>query len=86
MAQKCVICGADISSPDYYATIRRKYCRTCAAEVKRRQKADWQREFRRKIRERNAVTRQLCETQRQTIDALNAEMIRLREQIRRLEG
>lgn len=86
MAQKCVICGADISTPDYYATIRRKYCRTCAADIKRRQKADWQKEYRRKNRERNAVTRKLCETQQQAIDALNAEMIRLREQVRRLEG
>ena len=86
MAQKCVICGADFSTPDYYATIRRKYCRTCAADIKRRQKADLQKEYRRKNRERNAVTRKLCETQKQVIDALNAEMIRLREQVRRLEG
>lgn len=86
MAKRCVICGADISTPDYYATIRRKYCHTCAADIKRRQKADWQKEYRRKNRERNAVTRKLCETQKQVIDAQNAELIRMREIIRRYGG
>lgn len=86
MAQRCVICGADISTPDYYATIRRKYCKACADAVKHRQKADYQAGYRERIRERNAVARQLCEAQRKVIDAQNAELIRMREIIRRYGG
>lgn len=83
--KRCEMCGADISSPDFYSQIRRKYCETCAADVHRRQKADWARELRRKTRERNALTRELCKTQAEEIEALRAVVLRQREQLRSLE-
>lgn len=84
--KRCEICGADISTPDYYATIRRKYCKACAADRKRMQKADWQREFRRKNREKNALTRELCKTQAAEIEALRQLVQQQREQLRRMGG
>ena len=86
MDKRCEICGADISTPDYFEQIRRKYCKQCAADVRRRQKADWSREFRRKNKERNALTRELCKTQAAEIEALRAVVVRQREQLRALEG
>lgn len=83
--KRCELCGADISTPDYYSQIRRKYCKTCAAEVHRQQKAEWARELRRKTRERNALTRELCKTQAEEIEALRAVVLRQREQLRSLE-
>lgn len=82
----CEICGADISTPDYYAEIRQKYCKKCAADVHRRQKADWARELRRKTREKNALARELCKTQAEEIEAMRRLIIRQREEIRRLEN
>lgn len=83
--KRCELCGADISTPDHYSQIRRKYCETCAAEVHRQQKAEWARELRRKTRERNALTRELCKTQAEEIEALRAVVLRQREQLRSLE-
>lgn len=83
---RCNICGADINTPDYYAQIRRKYCERCAADVKRQQKAEWMREFRKKTREQNALTRELCATQAAEIKALRALVIRQREQLRKMNG
>lgn len=85
MNKRCEMCGADISTPDYFEQIRRKYCKVCAADVHRRQKAEWARELRRKTRERNALTRELCKTQAEEIDALRALVIRQREQLRKME-
>lgn len=86
MRMRCEICGADISTPDYFEQIRRKYCKRCAAEVHRRQKADWARELRRKTREKNALTRELCQTQAEEIKALRALVLRQREELRRMEN
>lgn len=86
MADKCVICGADISTPDYYAQIRRKYCQHCAAEVKREQMRDVMKRFRKRQREINTLTRQKCAEQEQLISALRDEVLRLREEIRKLKG
>lgn len=82
--KRCEICGADISSPDYYAEIRRKYCKACAADRKRQQKAEWQAEFRRKTREKNTLTRELCKTQAAEIEALRQLVQQQREQLRAL--
>lgn len=79
--KRCERCGADISTPDYYAQIRRKYCKVCAADVQRQQKAEWARELRRKTREQNALTRELCKAQAAEIEALRALVVRQREQI-----
>lgn len=86
MNKRCEMCGCDIQTADYYSQIRRKYCERCAADVHRRQKADWARELRRKTREKNALTRELCKNQAEEIKALRAVVIRQREQLRRLEG
>lgn len=77
----CVICGQDIYTPDYYGQIRRKYCPSCAAAMKREQKRAWQAEYRARQREINANARQLCELQRQQIEKMRDEIIRLRSVI-----
>lgn len=86
MADRCTICGADISSPDYYSQIRKKYCEHCAAEVKRQQMRDVMKRFRAHRREVNALTRRKCSDQEKLIDALRDEVLRLREEIRALKG
>lgn len=83
--KRCEICGADISTPDYYASIRRKYCRVCAAERKRQQKADWQATFRAKQREKNALTRELCKSQSEEIEILRKIILQQRERLRSYE-
>lgn len=84
--KRCEICGADISTPDYYAMIRRKYCKECAAERKRQQKAEWQAKWRAAQREKNALTRELCKTQAAEIEALRDLVRKQREQLRSLKG
>ena len=74
----CVVCGKDISTDDFYASIRRKYCPKCYEDMHRMQKAEWARELRRRTREKNALTRQLCKEQAREIEALRSEIIRLR--------
>lgn len=74
----CVVCGKDISTDDYYASIRRKYCPKCYEDMHRMQKAEWARELRRKTREKNALTRQKCAELERQNEALRAEIIRLR--------
>lgn len=86
MADRCVICGADISTPDYYAQIRKKYCKQCAADVKRGQMRDAMKRFRKRRREMNTLTRQKCAEQEQLIAALRDEILRLREETRKLKG
>lgn len=86
MTKPCQCCGAVISTDDYYAFIRTKYCRSCAKEVRRRQKADWARELRRKTRECNALTRELCAAQQEEIGRLRALLAEQRERCRALEN
>ena len=85
MRKYCQLCGDAIETDDYYAFIRTKYCKKCAKIVRRRQQADWARELRRRIREQNALTRQLCAAQQQEIDRLRELVIRQRERVRELE-
>lgn len=75
----CIICGADIYTPDYYGQIRRKYCKACAAAVQRENKRAWAAERRQAQREINAQTRTLCELQKEHIRQLKDEILRLRE-------
>ena len=85
MTKSCQQCGRTISSDDWYAFIRMKYCRACAAEIRRRQKAAWAKELRRKTRERNALTRELCRNQQREIALLRMEVQRQRERADLLE-
>ena len=58
----CQQCGRLIAreeSTDFYAYIRLKYCRSCAADVHRRQIADSMRRARAAARERRELERQL---------------------------
>lgn len=83
--KQCVICGKPIATADWYAYIRLKYCKHCAAEAARRQKADYARELRRKTREQNALTRELCRNQQQEIELLRQVVQQQRERLRVLE-
>lgn len=85
MTKLCAQCGAVINCDDWYAFIRTKYCKCCAKDVRRRQQAEWARELRRKTREQNALTRELCTTQQQEIERLRKLVIRQRERVRDLE-
>ena len=85
MRKQCQRCGAAIEITDYYASLSTKYCRRCAGDVTRENKAAYMREFRRKQRESNALTRQLCEAQQQEIDRLRELIIRQRARVRELE-
>lgn len=84
MQKRCQRCGRIISTDDWYAYIRRKYCETCAADVHREQKANWIRELRRKTREENGIRRQLCEAQQEEIDRLRELLVIQRERNRAL--
>lgn len=81
----CIVCGADISTPNYYASIRRKYCKRCAADMRRANGAARMRELRKKTREANAQRRELCKAQAEEIEALKALTIKTREENRRLK-
>ena len=84
MQKRCQRCGRIISTDDWYAYISRKYCETCAADVHREQKANWAREFRRKNREQNKLTRQLCTAQQEEIGRLRKLLVIQRERNRAL--
>lgn len=79
MQKRCEQCGCTIEIDDWYSFIRTKYCDACRKDVKRRQAADRMRELRRKTRERNQITRELCCEQRKEIELLRMELIRQRE-------
>ena len=81
----CATCGRTIQIDDWYAFIRTKYCKRCAAEMLRIQKANWAREFRRKNREKNAAIKELCKARGEEIAALKNLIIRQREEISALE-
>lgn len=85
MRKRCVICGAYQEIEDYYSYIRTKYCKRCAAEMQRLQKAAYARELRRKTREANQITRELCAAQRTEIELLRAELAMKRAEIRQLQ-
>ena len=74
MTKRCQRCGALISTDDYYKFIRMKYCRPCAENVHREQKAAWIKELRRKTREEHNLTKQLCKAQQE-------ELVRLRQML-----
>lgn len=84
LTKHCAECGAQISAEDWYEFIALKYCRSCAREVRRRQQAEWMREFRRKQREQNALTRQLCSAQQEEIERLRMLVALEREKVREL--
>lgn len=85
MTKTCVQCGRDIQTDDWYSYIRTKYCKGCAADVRRRQKAAYMQELRRSTRETNRLTRELCKSQQQEIELLRQELIRQRERVAKLE-
>lgn len=70
MQKSCQRCGRHISTDDWYSFIATKYCKACAADVHREQKANYAKELRRKTRERNDLTRQLCKEQQQELETL----------------
>lgn len=84
LTKHCAECGAQISAEDWYQFISLKYCRRCAREVRRRQQAEWMREFRRKKREEHALTRQLCAAQQEEIERLRMLVALEREKVREL--
>lgn len=85
MKKSCEMCGGVIQTDDWYSFIRRKYCPACAAAVQRRQKADYARELRRKTREANKLTRELCRSQQQELDMLRQIVQNQKDRIRTLE-
>lgn len=84
LTKHCAECGTQISANDWYEFIALKYCRRCAREVRRRQQAEWMREFRRKKREEHALTRQLCAAQQEEIERLRMLVALEREKVREL--
>lgn len=86
MTKQCMGCGADISTDDWYAFIRLKYCKRCAAAVHRMQKAAYARELRRTQREINNTTRELCQTQQEQLAKLRELLAIQREENRRLSA
>lgn len=85
MDKPCEICGRIISVDDWYAFIKTKYCKKCAAAEKRRRNAERMRELRKKTREENAIARQLCKQQQAQIDKLLDVVQQQRERLRELE-
>lgn len=81
MTKQCAVCGGNIQTDDWYAFIRKKYCDSCAKEMRRIKEAERLRELRRKRREENALTRELCKSQQEEIELLRAELIRQRERV-----
>lgn len=79
MKKQCVICGKVMDIEDWYAFIGTKYCRECAANVKREQDKIRMREVRRLAKEKHALEHELCKRQRDEIERLRAEIVRLRE-------
>ena len=85
MRKMCEMCGSSMEIEDWYSYISTKYCKTCAAEVTRENKRAWAKAFRQKQREKNKTMRELCKVQRENIEALQAEIIRLRNETRMLK-
>ena len=85
MQKRCQQCGTIICIDDWYEFIRRKYCQRCAADVARRQRAEYAKALRKKTREQNALTRELCTNQQKEIELLRAVVLQQRERLRDLE-
>lgn len=79
LKKQCVRCGKGMEIEDWYAFIRTKYCPVCAEDVKREQAKFRMREVRRLSREKHALEHELCKRQRDEIERLRAEIVRLRE-------
>lgn len=86
MTKSCEKCGRTIQTDDWYAYIRRKYCPACAKAIHRQQNAERMRELRKKTREANALTRELCAAQQQELDILRQIVQNQKDRIRALEG
>lgn len=86
MQKSCQRCGTEIQCDDWYAFIRTKYCRRCAKDVRRQQQAEYARELRRKTREQNMLTRQLCTEQQAELERLRELLLVQRERVRTLEN
>lgn len=87
-AKYCQRCGALIAQEqncDYYAYIRLKYCRPCAADVRRLQIAGYMRKARAEARERRELERQRQQLTSQENELLRQLVQRQREQIRMLQ-
>ena len=85
MQKRCHQCGGVMEIEDWYEYISRKYCPLCAADVHRRQKAEYMRELRRKTREQHKAAQELCAAQQRELDLLRDLIIQQRENIRELE-
>ena len=77
--KRCERCGRLLAVPDWYAAIRTKYCKACAADAKREQTAQSLRRLRAKARERRKL-------ERQRADLLADENEILRQAVRELEA
>lgn len=77
--KRCARCGKRLDLPDWYAAIRTKYCKPCAADAKREQTAQSLRRLRAKARERRKL-------ERQRADLLAGENEILRQAVRELEA
>ena len=86
LTKSCQRCGRRISTDDWYSYIRTKYCPSCAADVHREQKANYAKELRRKTREQNALTRQLCKEQQQELETLRQLLAAQRDRNRVLSA
>lgn len=75
----CMRCGRKLTIENYFAGVRQKYCKECAAQAKREQTALCLRNKREKARERRTLER---EQNRMLID----ENALLREQVRALQS
>lgn len=86
MTKYCAKCGKPIEDDDWYAHMSRKYCPLCAADSKRQKKAEYMRELRRKTREANRLTREMCAAQQKELDFLRRMVQEQKDRIRALEG
>ena len=86
MTKRCQRCGRSISTDDWYAYISMKYCKPCASDVHREQKANYARELRRKTREKNELTRKLCQEQQQELETLRKLLAAQRDRNRVLSA
>lgn len=81
MVKRCQRCGCEMRIDDWYAYIRRKYCKRCAADVHRMQNANRMHELRRITREQNLEVRKLCAAQQEELDRLRELVLKQREQL-----
>ena len=71
---------------DWYAYISRKYCPSCAAEVKRRQNANRMHQLRQITRQQNQEVRKLCAAQQDELDRLRAIVAEQRNRLAELDS